>query len=230
MDELMPARTREAYDTIKRRIIELKLAPGASFTEGELAATLKFSKTPVREALLRLRQEGLVEAVARSGYRVAPVTIKHARDLFQVRGLLEVEAAGLAAGRSIDVGALASLDKLARQGYDPSDRASIKRSIRNNTKFHVLLARIGGNDILAEMLQQVLEQLERLFHIGLSLQSTGEDFVHEHQDVLDAVKSGDVERARRIAAEQAANSQVMVLNTLLESDAVLRTNILAVGD
>lgn len=225
MSEVMPRRTREAYDSIKRRIIELKLAPGASFTEGELAAILKFSKTPVREALVRLRQEGLVEAVARSGYRVAPVTIKHARDLFQLRALLEVEAAGMAASRSTDLETLSALDKLARLGFDASDRNSIKRSMRNNTKFHVMLAKLGGNEILASMLQQVLEQLERLFHLGFSLDTRGEEIVHEHEELLAAVKAGDAEAARRIAADQAASSQLMVLNALLASDAVLMTNI-----
>lgn len=225
MTEVMPRRTKEAYDSIKRRIIELKLAPGASFTEGELAAVLKFSKTPVREALVRLRQEGLVEAVARSGYRVAPVTIKHARDLFQLRALLEVEAAGMAANRSADLETLSALEKLAAVGFNSSDRNSVKRSMRNNTKFHVMLAQLGGNEILATMLQQVLEQLERLFHLGLSLDTRGEEIVHEHEEMLAAVKAGDAEAARRIAADQAASSQLMVLNALLASDAVLMTNI-----
>jgi DNA-binding GntR family transcriptional regulator len=231
MSEFMPNRTRTAYDTIKRRIIELKLGPGAAFTEGELAAVLKFSKTPVREALVRLRQEGLVEAVARSGYRVAPVTVKHARDLFQLRSLLEVEAAGSAAARASDLVGLSTLEKLAAKTYRLSDRAEVRRFLRDNTEFHVGLARLGGNDMLAAMLHQVLEQLERLYHVGLRLDEGTDGLEHEHKALLSAVKAGDVERARKVAAEQAASSRLFVLNALLASDAIVNANIgSAAGD
>ncbi len=225
MSEVIPNRTRTAYDAIKRRIIELKLAPGAAFTEGELAAALKFSKTPVREALVRLRQEGLVEAVARSGYRVAPVTVKHARDLLQVRALLEVEAAGAAAARATDLAGLSALEKLAGKTYRLGDRAEVRRCLRDNTEFHVSLARIGGNEVLAVILRQVLEQLERLFHVGIRLGEPGEGLEHEHKALLAAVKAGDIERARKVAAEQAASSRLFVLNALLASDAIVNANI-----
>ncbi|MBW3667597.1 MAG: GntR family transcriptional regulator [Actinobacteria bacterium] len=218
---LLPTRTREAYDAIKRRVIELDLPPGAAFTEGELAASLGLSKTPVREALLRLRQEGLVDAAARCGYRVTPVTIKRARDLFQLRALLEVEAAGSAAERRLDLDALIELEQLGRQTYDAGDRASITRFMEENTRFHVALAELGGNEALADMLQYVLEQLERLFHLGLVLRSRGDEIVHEHQELLAAVKAGNGRAARRIAGEQAASSQLMVLNALLSSEAVM---------
>lgn len=225
--DLLPARTREAYDAIKRRVLELELAPGASFTEGELASSLGLSKTPVREALLRLRQEGLVEAVARSGYRVTPVTLKRARDVFQLRALLEAEAAAWAAERGLDLEALVELEQLSRRTYDPGDRASIAAFMRQNNLFHVSLARLGGNEVLADVLEHLLEQLERVFHLGLALRPRGEEIVHEHQELLAAVKAGDAAAARRIATEQAAASQLMVLNALLSSEAMLSTNIVA---
>jgi DNA-binding GntR family transcriptional regulator len=226
---LLRNRTDEAYQVIKRQIIELQLAPGASFTEGELAVALDLSKTPVREALVRLRQERLVDAVARSGYRVAEVTVKHARDLLQLRTLLEVEAAGTAAERGADVELLRELQQLARESYDSTDRNSIARFMRQNTRFHVLLAQLGGNDALATMLEQVMEQLERLFHLGLALRSRGDEIVHEHGELLKAIKAGDADSARRIAAEQTSASQLMVLNALLSSEAILSANINGAG-
>jgi DNA-binding GntR family transcriptional regulator len=228
--EILPTATYTAYTVIKRRIIELELPPGANFTEGELAAELGFSKTPVREALARLRQERLVEATARSGYRVSPVTMKHARDLFQLRALLEGEAAAIAAQRGADLQTLVELEQLCVASYDPTDPSSIVRFLQANTRFHVTLATLGGNDALATMLQQVLEQLERLFHLGLALSSRGEEMVHEHQELLDAVKLGDTEAARRAASAQTGSSQLMVLNALLSSDALLSANIAATGN
>jgi DNA-binding GntR family transcriptional regulator len=225
--EILPTRTRQAYDVIKRRIIELELAPGAPFTEGELAAELGLSKTPVREALARLRQENLVEAVARSGYRVTPVTVKQARDLFQLRTLLEGEAAAIAAERGVDLTALQKLEKLVTTSYDRKDRSSITTFLRANTRFHVTLASLGGNDALAATLQQVLEQLERLFHLGLAVRSRGSEMIHEHRELLAAVKSGDAETARKISIEQANTAQLMVLDALLSSDSIESASIVA---
>ena len=227
--EFLPTRTYEAYTALKRRIIDLTLPPGAAFSEGEIALELGFSKTPVREALARLRQERLVEAVARSGYRVTPVTVKGAHDLFQLRALLEGEAAAIAAERGGDFDTLLELDRLCHASYDPADQSSISRFLEANTKFHVMVAEIGGNDALAMMLQQVLEQLERLFHLGLALTSRSDEMVHEHRELLTAVKAGDPEAARRAAMSQTGSSQLMVLNALLSSEAVLSANISATG-
>ena len=84
-DQATLTHTEQAYETIKRRIIQLELPPGSQFTEGQLAAIGGTSKTPVREALVRLQRDGLVDALPRSGYRVAPVTLKDTRDLCEFR-------------------------------------------------------------------------------------------------------------------------------------------------
>jgi DNA-binding GntR family transcriptional regulator len=225
--EHLPRRTHEAYNALKRRIIDLTLPPGASFSEGELAAELGFSKTPVREALARLRQERLVEAVARSGYRVTPVTIKGARDQFELRALLEGEAAATAARRGVDVDELAELERLCHASYRPDDQSSISRFLEANTRLHVGLAVLGGNDALAMMLQQVLEQLERLFNVGLAMNARADELVHEHEELLAAVRSGDEDLARRTATSQAQSSHRMVMEVLLSSDSVISANVVA---
>src|SRR5262249_9059878 len=71
----------------------VELLPGATFSENEIVARLELGKTPVREALLRLRLEGLVKVRPRAGYQVAPATLKGARDSLELRGALDAEAA-----------------------------------------------------------------------------------------------------------------------------------------
>lgn len=226
----MPATlTEQAFDSIKRRIIQLDLPPGQRFTESQLASELGLSKTPVREALAKLEREGLVEVIARSGYRVSDVTLKDARDLLAVRTLLETEAAGLAAARIGDGKQLQALNELCRITYDPSDRSSIARFLEANTEFHATVAEAGGNEQLAEMLRTVLDQLERLFHLGLALTTTSEEMVHEHQDLVRAIMSGNVAEARAVAEAQTRASQLMVLEGLLSSPSLLATNIVAVS-
>lgn len=218
-------RTQEAYAAIKGRILELDMPPGMTFSEAELAAEMGLSKTPVREALGRLRQEGLVVAVARSGYTVKAVTLKDARDLFYVRGVLEGAAAALAAERGVDVDGLMELEQLCKTSYDPADRSSIVKFVEANSELHLSLARKGGNAVLTAMLEQVLEQLQRMFHLGLANTSRASEMIHEHQDLLEAVKAMDPERAREIASSQAKSSERMVIEALLSTEAVQSMNL-----
>ena len=220
-----PNLTDRAYATIKERLIYLDLPPGTTFTEASLAKDLGISKTPVREALARVRRDGLVEASARSGYRVTPVTLKDARDLFALRILLEGEAAALAARYMADPKHLLVLDRLQRASYNPKDVGSVKTYMRRNTEFHITIARASGNTHLAAALEQVLDQMERLFNIGLALTSRADEIVHEHTDLSRAIVSGDDKAAREIAVSQIRNSQKMVLDALLASPRLLSTNV-----
>lgn len=157
------------------------------------------------------------------------MTLKDARDLLAVRTLLETEAAGLAAARIGDGRQLQALNELCRITYDPRDRSSIARFLEANTKFHATVAEAGGNERLADMLRTILDQLERLFHLGLALTTTSEEMVHEHQDLVRAIMSGNVAEARAVAEAQTRASQLMVLDGLLSSPSLLATNIVAVS-
>ncbi|MHB8452100.1 MAG: GntR family transcriptional regulator [Mycobacteriales bacterium] len=222
-------RSHEAYVEIKRRVLDLRMPPGSEFTEGELAADLGASKTPIREALARLRQEGLVDAVARSGYRVTPVTVKDARDLMGLRTLLEGEAAALAAAHGADVAELRDLERLCQASYDPADRASIVTFLAANFQLHLAIGRMSGNARLTESLQETLEQLERVMHLGLAVSSRAGEVVHEHQELVAAILEGDAEAAREAAIAQARAAQRMTLEALLSSDVVMSMNLGARG-
>jgi DNA-binding GntR family transcriptional regulator len=190
-----------------------------------MAARLGLSKTPAREALARLNGEGLIHVVPRSGYRVAPVTLKMARDLFDLRAVLEAEALARAASKPIDIDVLRELEALRATTYRPADRESVRSFLKANTAFHVGLARAGGNDAIAEVLERVFNQLQRLFHLGVMLSSRADEVVHEHHEMLDAVMRGDPDLAREVARTQVANARRVILNALLSSDVILSANV-----
>ncbi|MBX3031838.1 MAG: GntR family transcriptional regulator [Chloroflexi bacterium] len=219
------SRAEVAYEAIKRAIVEVRIRPGQRFTESTLARELGITKTPIRDALQRLVNEGLVESSPRSGYRATPVTLKQARDLFGLRALLESEAAALAASRVQDIDHLNRLDELCRTSYDPSDAESIRTFLIANTAFHTTVATASGNARLARALTEVLVELERLFHLGLALTSRADEIVHEHRDLLQAIVAGDPERARQVALLQARAAQAMVTDALMASPALLETNV-----
>lgn len=213
--DLLGKRTARAYREIKRRIIDLDLAPGTVFTEGELAADLELSKTPVREALARLQVESLVEVVGRAGYRVVPITVKAAKELFGLRALLEPEAAALtaakAAANAIARADLARLKKLAKSG--------------SNTEFHLALAYAAGNEKLADVLGNVHHQLDRLFRL-CRIPATAADRA-QHLELLDAIAAGDADRARIIARAHLDASHALVLDALLASDSIATAEVTA---
>jgi DNA-binding GntR family transcriptional regulator len=216
------SRTGEVYGAIKERIICLQMPPGSHCTEGRLAQELGSSKTPVREALVRLEHEGLVQVSPRLGYSVTPVTLRDVRDLFELRVLLEGEAAALATSRIGEATQLRMIEDAASIEYDQSD---IAQYLRGNIQFHTTLAHAGGNERLVHVIQEVLDQMTRLFHLSLALTTRAEELVNEHRTLIEAVKSGDVRHARELAAGHIRTSQTMVIEALLCSDALLSTNV-----
>lgn len=220
----LPSRGAAAYERLRGEIIRCRLRPGAEVTEQGLAVGYGFGKTPIREALSRLAQEGLVRAVPRRGYVISPITLKDVQDLSAVRCILEAEAARQAAGR-VDGDELRRLDDLCRAGYDPADSDSAAAFLAINREFHVTIARASRNERLVVMIGQLLDEMERLFHLGLVLRDRSEEMAHEHKSLVDALLAGDADSAGRIAEAQIRAAQKMVIDGFLTSSPVLAVNI-----
>jgi DNA-binding GntR family transcriptional regulator len=212
-----PRLTDAAYSAIKRDILECKLSPGQEVTERELAVRYGLSKAPLREALIRLAHEELVQSIPRSGYRVALVTIQDVQDIFALRTLLEPAATREAAGH-IDAGELERLDEVCTAGYTPGDRASESAFLRANREFPVAIAAASGNRRLARILEGLLEETERLFHLGLAVRDRSEEMRHEHEDLIEALRQGDAEAAVRTTVEQIKAARSMVMDGILATD------------
>lgn len=217
-----------AYAAIKRDIIRCRLAPGASITEPQLAGRYGFGKTPTREALARLGQEGLVRVIPRRGYIVPAINIQDVHDIFALRLLLETEAAHLAAG-NVDGQQLRRLDEICSAGYDPGDPDSAAQFLGVNTEFHVTIARASDNRRLAEIVEQLLCEMERVFHVGLRLRNRSEEMAHEHRDLVVALLAGNGEAARQIVAAQIISAQKMVLEGLMSSPQCMAVSLVPYG-
>lgn len=206
--------TDGAYEHLKRLILTGGLAPGEELREGALTESSGFGRTPVREALRRLVQEGFVEVRPRQGYRVAVVTLTSVRDLFEMRLLLEPAAAELAATRASQQDQ-AALHDLAHESYAPGDPDSYERFLERNREFHVRVAKAAGNERLASTLRVLLEEMQRLFFISLSGDGTAVELVHEHHELHDALLARDAARARSVVIAQIEASRSRVMAGLL---------------
>lgn len=212
-------RTWQALYAIRDQIVSLQLAPGSGFTEGEIAAQLGLSKTPVREALLMLSADGLVFARPGAGYRVSPVTFKDAKSLCRHRTLLESEAAARAASAGLDSQTAMHLAELV----DPKPDADAGERILRSTQFHALLASAVQDKYLFRDLARVLVELERLLRLVARTLELPVD--SGHQELLEAVLSGDPQAARASARAHAEGTEKLVLEALLASDVLQGVNL-----
>ncbi|HEX6351498.1 GntR family transcriptional regulator [Actinophytocola sp.] len=210
------SQTEVAYGHLKHLILTGALAPGEELRESALAESSGYGRTPIREALRRLVQEGFVEVRPRQGYRVSVVTLASVRDLFEMRLLLEPAAAELAATRASQE-ELAALHELAHESYVPGDPESYERFLQHNREFHVRVARAAGNERLARTLQVLLEEMQRLFFISLPGRDgdTASELVHEHHELHDALLARDAARARQVVIDQIEASRARVMAGLL---------------
>jgi DNA-binding GntR family transcriptional regulator len=216
----MPLLSDRAYECIRHDIIGCMLAPGMEISEAQLCAHYKLGKAPVRMALNRLAHDGLVRAIPRRGYRVADVTLKDIHDVFELRLMLEPEAARMAAGK-VDAQRLRALDETCRAGYQPGDAKSTARFLESNKAFHVEIARAAGNERLADAVEQLLDEMTRLLHLGLGLRNRSQELSREHRALVKALARGDGGTAERICREQIESARSMVLSAILTSRSVM---------
>lgn len=205
---------QQAYQRLRREILTCTLPPGQVLSERSLAHRYEMSKTPVREALGLLYHEGLVRRLPGRGYLIAPITIDDVQDLFELRLILEVEAAERAA-RRLSPAQIAILKKMANITYRLDDPESHVLFLDANRKFHLTLAEASGNRRLTEMLGSVMMEMDRLFHLGLRLRDSAQEMKEEHQDVVAALEANDVETVRELIAQQIVTSRKRVMEAIL---------------
>jgi DNA-binding GntR family transcriptional regulator len=182
----------KAYVAIRRLIVTLELGPGSVINERELVEQLGIGRTPVREALRRLAQEGLVEVYPRRGMFVTDVDVRKLALVSEVRAALEPEAARLAAERATDaerVELQELLDELDAAGADDHALMALDERI------HRAVYRCARNDLLATTLEQYYVLALRIWTIALDRQHELNDAVQGHRALLEAIHDGDGERA-----------------------------------
>ncbi|MEU6608039.1 GntR family transcriptional regulator [Streptomyces shenzhenensis] len=185
----IPSRTQFVLDAIKHRILTGQLTPGQALVETELAAQFGVSKTPVREALKTLAGTGLVVMSQYKGVTVRMVDADMAREVYDVRLLLEPEALRRAVRRG------ASLDE-ARDALTRADRATdtAERSLANR-EFHRALYLPCGNPLLGRMLDEVRDQAALVSAVAWAADPSWEREAGEHREILRLALTGDADAA-----------------------------------
>ncbi len=203
----------QAFDTLKREILACRLLPGAAISEPAMCERFQLGRAPVRAALARLAEEGLVQAVPRRGWMVSVVTIRDIHEVFDLRLILEPEAARRAAGQG-DLARLQALDDVCSLGHQPDDPESGLQFLAVNRCFHVAVAELAGNQRLARQIGRLLDEATRMLVLGLSTRDRSVEMAHEHRALSAALAAHDAARAAVIMADQLTASRDMVLAAL----------------
>ena len=182
-----------AYDRIRDAILDGTLAPGAPLRPGELAGALGLSLTPVREALARLRHEGLVQTRPRSGTRVTPMDLDGADQALTVIAAMHRLAAEIAVPRLTDAD-LAELAAAAERFRMAVDTGDWHAGIDADDDFHGVFVRVAANRPLEETIERNMPLLRRAERLRFGT-PPGRRSVTLHQRILRAARRGDAAAA-----------------------------------
>ena len=188
-----------AYAALRDRIVELRIAPGAPINEDELGRELDMGRTPVREAIKRLALENLVTVFPRRGTFASEINITDLAHISDVRQQLEGHAAYRAAQRLTAAGR-AELDGLLERIEAPAE-ARRDELMALDADIHRFVHRASANPYLEETLGRYFNLSLRIWYLVLDRLPHLTERVREHRPLLEAVRDGDADRARAIAAE-----------------------------
>lgn len=191
------SRVESAYDRLKEDIRTNQLPPGFQATEPEFAQRLGMSRTPVREALIRLEAEGLVELIPRRGARVLPISPEDMREIYQILTALEPAAAADIAARRLSDDQLAPLDNATSDMEAALKKNNLDRWADADDRFHLTLLDLYGNQRLKNFVTSLLDQVHRARIVTLRLRDLPTRSTAEHRDIVEHLRRGDTSAARR---------------------------------
>jgi len=182
-----------AYRNLKAGIVEGRYRPGAPLSEVSLAGEHGMSRTPIREGLARLWQEGYLERVLGHGYFVSRVTVQQIHDTFDVRRLLE----GAAASRAAELANDDDVERLRRLAAVPiASHQDYRLAESANVQFHVAIAKCARNDLALELIERCLAQVDRFMLLGVSFGPFQQGATRAHLEIVDAIARHDPVTAR----------------------------------
>lgn len=202
----------QAYAALKRDIIRCEIPPGELILEAWLAERYGMSKTPIRQAIGRLETDGLVSVVPRKGTFVKAVSDADVRDNFNLRLLLEPEAAAIASKRATgeDIIRLEELANLTMHGLeDPREKHEVNRI------FHTAIAEAAHVRLLEVMVGTLHEENERYLNYKMFVGQKSEKITN-HLNIVELIKNGSEEEIRENVASGITKARQWILDAMTE--------------
>lgn len=219
-DHELPFQTAEeyVYQQLRRQILAGDIAGGTPLNQDEIAARLRVSRTPVRQAFLRLGSDGLITNRPNRHSVVTSLTAHDILQLFEIRAVLEGFAASLAT-RNLDKRTLKQLESRVAV-LESSQATTSRRWVNLHDEFHQVLCTLAGRPLLTESVHAVRQRVVPYLRLYLTANKGAEIRGYEHQTLLDVIATGDPDAADRAMREHvmsAGNAVVEFVRTQEQS-------------
>lgn len=213
------------YDSIRSRILSMALPPGAAIDEAAIVREFHVSRTPVREAIVRLASEGLIVLLPNKGSQVAPLDIARIRDYLEASDLIQPFATALAARRrtKADIVEIQAAAVAFEEAVRVQDSESM---VMRNRDFHAAIARSCGNELLSAGYIRLLDEGLRIArftlndHFYASMENHRNfvsEVVAEHRQIIQAIEQRDADIAEHIATRHTERTRIRFSEFLGES-------------
>ncbi|MEU3445911.1 GntR family transcriptional regulator [Streptomyces thermolilacinus] len=204
-----PPAAERVYAHVKEAVLDRRIEGGTLLTEGELAQAVGVSRTPVREALLKLEMEGLLKLYPKKGALVLAVSAQEIADVVETRLLVEEFAVRKAV--PLPGPLLARLEELLTEQRQHAREGDLRAVAVTDRCFHAEIVRHAGNQILSKLYDQLRD---RQLRMGVAVMEAHPDRVAkniaEHAEILDALRAGDAEGAARCVRAHVSRVKVLV--------------------
>jgi DNA-binding GntR family transcriptional regulator len=192
------SRVGDAYARLKEEIRTNRMPPGFQLPEPELALRFGMSRTPIREALIRLEAEGLVELIPRRGVRVLPIQPQDMAEIYEILTSVEPDAAAALAARNLSDEELAPLVRATATMEAALEQGDREKWAEAGELFHMLLLELHGNKRLSIMVGKLFDQAHRARMITLRLRPLPVQSTQEHSEILTNLRRGDPDAVRAV--------------------------------
>ena len=205
-----------AYTRLKEMILNNELPGGYQALEQEIAQRFGMSRTPVREALIRLQDDGLVDVIPRRGMRVRRISIDDMREIYQLLYCIEATAAELMAGRRLSPGSTEI--RLMGEATDEMETSLARDDLDSwaeaDARFHAYLLEFCGNRRLAKAGAAMAAQCHRVRLLTLRLRPRPTDSTADHRALLNAIRAQDENAAHQIQRAHRKRAMTLILDAL----------------
>ena len=215
LDKYKPLRD-VVFENLREAILEGNLKPGQRLMEVQLAEQLGVSRTPVREAIRKLELEGLVVMIPRKGAYVANMSLKDVIDVLEIRSSLEGLAASLSAERITDED-IKTLESIVEEFEQNVDESNVEALLKNDVEFHECIFKSTNNKKLHQLINSLWEQVYRFRVTYISDYDSTVNIIEEHKMILDAIKKGDSEMAKKYAMEHIEKAENFMIESAINS-------------
>jgi DNA-binding GntR family transcriptional regulator len=206
---------QQAYDFVKAQIMNLDLKPGQYVTDSQVAGQLNVSRTPVREALRRLEQEGMLINEARRGWKVYTLSLEDIREIFDIKEVLEAMIARQAAACSdeqLRCALRGSLERMQRAA-EVNDPGAWRKA---DFELHDVIFAMCANERASRIIQNLNDQWHRLRIGFLALEGRMERSTREHRAIVECILAGQGDEAEHLMSNHLNNVQEELVRLLVQ--------------